>query len=127
MPARDPRTWKLEGSTDGETWTLLDERKDEPLFAKRHETRGYQIAKPTACRFFRFTFMPNPGVTHFQVSEIQLDGVAAPKHSHRLRRTSIRGRSIFVQPWRRSSTRKTEYDSRASISCPRRMKCSSRV
>ena len=79
VPARDPRTWKLEGSTDGETWTLLDEHKDEPLFAKRHETRGYQIAKPAACRLFRFTFMPNPGVTHFQVAEIQLDGVATPE------------------------------------------------
>ena len=75
VPARDPRTWKLEGSTDGKTWTLLDEHKDEPLFAKRHETRSYQIAKPAACRFFRFTFMPNPDVTHFQVAEIALDGV----------------------------------------------------
>ena len=36
--------------------------------------RAYTIAKPAACRFFRFTFMPNPGVTHFQVSEIALDG-----------------------------------------------------
>ncbi len=25
------------------------------------------------------TFMPNPGVTHFQVAEIQLDGVATPQ------------------------------------------------
>ena len=77
VPARDPRTWKLEGSTDGKTWTLLDEHKDEPLFAQRHETRSYPIAKPAACRFFRFTFMPNPGVTHFQVAEIALDGVTA--------------------------------------------------
>lgn len=78
VPGRDPRTWKLEGSIDGKTWTLLDEHKDEPLFAQRHETRSYPIAKPTACRFFRMTFMPNPGVTHFQVAEVQLDGVAAP-------------------------------------------------
>ena len=42
VPARDPRTWKLEGSTDGKTWTLLDEHKDEPVFAKRHETRSYR-------------------------------------------------------------------------------------
>ncbi|MGO8749594.1 MAG: glycosyl hydrolase family 95 catalytic domain-containing protein [Thermoguttaceae bacterium] len=57
-------------------WTLLDEHKNEPLFAKRHETRSYMVAHPAACRFFRFTFMPNCGITHFQVSEIQLDGVA---------------------------------------------------
>ena len=78
MPARDPRTWKLEGSADGEAWTLLDEHQDEPLFAERHETRSYKIATPIACRFFRLTFMPNPDVTHFQVAEIQLDGVASP-------------------------------------------------
>lgn len=80
VPARDPRTWKLEGSTDGRTWTLLDEHQDEPLFSKRHETRSYEIARPASCRFYRFTFIPNPGVTHFQVAEITLDGItpAAP-------------------------------------------------
>jgi alpha-L-fucosidase 2 len=76
VPARDPRTWKLEGSTDGKTWALLDEHKDEPVFPRRHETRSYKIAKPVSCRFFRFTFMPNPGVTHFQVAEIALEGVS---------------------------------------------------
>lgn len=75
VPGRDPRSWKLEGSSDGKAWTLLDEHKDEPIFAKRHETRAYKLAKPAAFRFFRFTFMPNPGVTHFQLSEIALDGV----------------------------------------------------
>ena len=39
VPGRDPRTWKLEGSADGKAWTLLDEHKDEPVFAKRNETR----------------------------------------------------------------------------------------
>ena len=75
VPARDPRTWKLEGSLDGTTWTTLDEHTDEPVFEKRHQTKAYTIAQPTACRFFRFTFVPNPGVTHFQVSEIGIDGV----------------------------------------------------
>jgi alpha-L-fucosidase 2 len=75
VPARDPRTWKLEGSLDGTTWTTLDEHTDEPVFEKRHQTQAYTIAQPTACRFFRFTFVPNPGVTHFQVSEISIDGV----------------------------------------------------
>ncbi len=75
VPERDPRTWKLEGSADGKEWTLLDEHTDEPVFAGRHETRSYKIAKPAARRFFRFTFMPNQGVTHFQVAEIALDGV----------------------------------------------------
>jgi alpha-L-fucosidase 2 len=82
VPARDPRTWKLEGSADGKVWTLLDEHKDEPVFARRHETRAYQIAKPGSFRFFRFTFTPNPGITHFQVSEIVLEGVTVNADAH---------------------------------------------
>lgn len=82
VPERDPRTWKLEGSTDGKTWTLLDEQKDGPIFAARHETRSYKIAKPSACRYFRFTFMPNPGITHFQVAEIQIDGITPAGNRH---------------------------------------------
>ena len=75
VPARDPRTWKLEGSADGQSWTVLDEHKSEPIFARRHETRSYSIANPRACRAFRFTFVPNPGISHFQVAEIALEGV----------------------------------------------------
>ncbi len=77
VPGRDPRTWKLEGSMDGKTWTLLDEHQDEPVFAKRNETRTYAISHPAAVRFLRFTFIPNPGVTHFQVAEIAIDGVTS--------------------------------------------------
>jgi alpha-L-fucosidase 2 len=75
VPGRDPRTWTLEGSEDGKTWTMLDEHKDEPEFAQRHQTKSYAIAHPAKARFFRFTFQPNPGVTHFQVAEIEIDGV----------------------------------------------------
>ena len=75
VPERDPRTWKLEGSLDGTTWKTLAEHKDEPVFGKRHETKSYTIAQPAAFRYFRFTFMPNPGVTHFQVAEIGIEGV----------------------------------------------------
>ncbi len=77
VPGRDPRTWKLEGSSDGNTWTLLDEHKDEPVFARRNATKTYQIPHPAACRLFRFTFQPNQGVTHFQVAEIELEGLAS--------------------------------------------------
>lgn len=74
VPSRDPRTWKLEGSADGATWTLLDEKKDQSVFAKRNERQQYAL-KTAAARFFRFTFQPNPGVEHFQVAEIEIDGL----------------------------------------------------
>jgi alpha-L-fucosidase 2 len=75
VSGRDPQTWKLEGSPDGKTWTTLDEHKAEPVFENRHQTREYPIARPAACRFFRFTFVPNPNESHFQVAEIGIDGV----------------------------------------------------
>ena len=34
-----------------------------------------RLRQPALCRFFRFTFQPNPGVEHFQVAEIQIEGV----------------------------------------------------
>ena len=60
------------GPTTRATWTVLDEKKDEPIFAKRNERRQYAL-NPAAARFFRFTFQPNPGVEHFQVAEIVRD------------------------------------------------------
>ncbi len=75
VPGRDPQTWKLEGSTDGTAWFLLDERRDQPVFARRHETRRYQVAQPALARHFRFTFQPNPDVTHFQLADLALAGV----------------------------------------------------
>ena len=77
VPARDPRSWKLEGSPDGAAWSLLDERRDEAVFEQRHQSRSYPIPHAIPARFFRFTFQPNPGVTHFQVAEIEIDGVVA--------------------------------------------------
>ena len=78
MPARDPRTWKLEGSADGQSWTVLDERQDQPTFAQRHQMREFTLATPATARYFRFTFTPNPGVEHFQVAEIALPGITVP-------------------------------------------------
>jgi alpha-L-fucosidase 2 len=75
MPERDPRQWTLEGSRDRKTWVVLDERKNQPPISNRQETKAYDIARPGKCRFFRFTFPNNPGVPHFQLAEIGLDGV----------------------------------------------------
>jgi alpha-L-fucosidase 2 len=75
VPARDPRTWKLEGSQDGVSWSLLDEHNEEPVFERRHQQKDFELRQPSLCRFFRFTFQPNPGVEHFQVAEISIEGV----------------------------------------------------
>jgi len=72
VPARDPRTWKFEGSTDGQQWTTLDEHKDEAPFARRGETKRYTCANPKAYSSYRIVFAPAADAPHFQVAEISL-------------------------------------------------------
>ncbi len=76
VPGRDPRTWTLEASNDGRSWRVIDERRDEELQPPRHQRRLYKLSHPVSGRFFRFTFQPNAGVEHFQVADIEIDGLS---------------------------------------------------
>ncbi|MEV4178694.1 GH92 family glycosyl hydrolase [Nonomuraea sp. NPDC049709] len=55
QPAEDPTGWVLEGSADGVSWKVLDERSGES-FAWRQQTRPFKIAKPGAYAHYRITF-----------------------------------------------------------------------
>ena len=78
-PARDPKEWILEGSNDGESWTKLDHKKDQPVFEKRFQIKHYGFDNETAYQYYRFTFIKNNGNILFQISEIALDGVSWPE------------------------------------------------
>ncbi|MFG3028501.1 glycoside hydrolase N-terminal domain-containing protein [Streptomyces sp. NPDC048253] len=75
VPQRDPQEWTFSGSADGATWTTLDSRTLEAPFESRFQTKEFTSAHSAAHRFYRFDFVPEAGVSHFQVSEIGLDGV----------------------------------------------------
>jgi len=75
VPSRDPQVWLLEGSADGKAWTELDRRSPGKPFERRHQTKAFDIAKPAAFRFYRFTFTPQEA--YFQVAEIALSGIDA--------------------------------------------------
>ncbi|MET3807159.1 alpha-L-fucosidase 2 [Nakamurella sp. UYEF19] len=75
VPERDPREWVLAGSTDGRSWTTVDERTLPAPFETRGQTKRFTLTNTTAYRWYRFTFVPAAGVSHFQVAEIALDGV----------------------------------------------------
>ena len=75
VPDRDPQQWVLAGSTDGQTWTTLDERTLTAPFETRGQTKHFALDNTVAYRWYRFTFTPKAGVSHFQVAEIALDGV----------------------------------------------------
>ncbi|HEY3561422.1 MAG TPA: GH92 family glycosyl hydrolase [Kribbella sp.] len=53
-----PTAWQLEGSTDGTTWTLLDDRTTQQ-FRWPHQTRPFKIPTPGHYQHYRLTF-PTP-------------------------------------------------------------------
>ena len=75
VPTRDPQEWTFQGSADGSSWTTLDTRTGAP-FESRFQTKTYTVANPGTYRHYRFVFVPKAGVSHFQLSEIGLAGVA---------------------------------------------------
>ncbi|MDP7062983.1 MAG: glycoside hydrolase N-terminal domain-containing protein [Planctomycetota bacterium] len=73
VPARDPKNWKLEGSQNGLSWDLLDERRDEPMWEKRHHRRDFQFENKQAYHHYRLTFTEvHADASHFQLAEVQL-------------------------------------------------------
>ena len=72
MPDRDPKSWSLEGSNDGQAWTQLDRRLNEPPFSRRKQRQEYSCANHTKFQHYRFTFLEHGSLTHFQVGEIEL-------------------------------------------------------
>ncbi|MDG4535133.1 GH92 family glycosyl hydrolase [Streptomyces sp. AV19] len=70
FPARDPRSWVLKGSADGQHWTTLDTREDE-TFEKRFRTREFALGNRTAHRHFRLEVTRNGGDSVTQLAEVQ--------------------------------------------------------
>jgi alpha-L-fucosidase 2 len=87
VPERDPQQWRLEGSNDGKSWSVLHEMKDQQPFAKRGETKTFNLpagGKQAPLKRYRLTFPQNPGVSHFQLAEITLGNPAtAPENYSR--------------------------------------------
>jgi hypothetical protein len=53
--AADPSSWVVEGSNDGRTWTVLDERHDE-TFQWRSQTRPFKLDRPSNFSRYRISF-----------------------------------------------------------------------
>jgi hypothetical protein len=73
MPARDPATWQLQGSNDGQTWTVIDTRTGES-FASRFLTKTYSCASAMAYARYRLNVTANAGANALQLAELQLLG-----------------------------------------------------
>lgn len=67
-PGRDPKDWKLTGSTDGTNWVDLDTRTGE-VFSGRRLTRTFDFKNKVAYKFYRISITSNGGDALFQLTE----------------------------------------------------------
>lgn len=70
-PERDPKSWRLEASNDGENWIVLDTRNDE-TFSGRNQTREFNIDNEEAFTHYRLYITENNGSGLLQISEWRL-------------------------------------------------------
>lgn len=68
---RDPASWILEASNDGENWTLLDSRSGE-TFSHRYATQFYSVETTRAYNSYRLTITAVNGGKELQIGELQL-------------------------------------------------------
>ncbi|WP_440962304.1 GH92 family glycosyl hydrolase [Paenibacillus nitricinens] len=77
---RDPKDWKLYGSNDDATWTLLDTRTDVS-FPNRYQRQIYDIPNQiTPYLYYKFDITKNNGESLLQLAEIALsNGIDQPE------------------------------------------------
>jgi len=75
-PDRDPRSWTLDASDDGLTWSTLDTRTDQS-FTARFQQHSYSVANSAPHRYYRLTISANGGSPLTQLSEWRLFGVGS--------------------------------------------------
>jgi predicted alpha-1,2-mannosidase len=73
VPGRDPRSWTLQGSTDGTNWVTVDTRTGLE-FSDRRQTRAFVVANPAAYPRYRLQVTANRGAAETQLAEWELLG-----------------------------------------------------
>ena len=69
--AQDPKSWTLQGSTDGTNWTTVDTRTDQ-TFPDRLQTRPFRIATPGSYSSYRLTVTADNGDARATLAEMEL-------------------------------------------------------
>jgi ELWxxDGT repeat protein len=74
VPKRDPKSWVLQGSADGRTWSDIDVREDRPVM-ERFGTATFDAKETKYSKKYRLLVRSNHGDAGFQLSGIELSGV----------------------------------------------------
>jgi basic secretory peptidase family protein len=77
VPGRDPRSWNLQGSTDGVAWTTLDSRSGQ-TFTARYQKKSYTIVTPASYVYYKLniTAVADPTLAKLQLAEWDLAGAS---------------------------------------------------
>ena len=67
FPGRDPQTWTMSGSTDGETWTELDTRSED--FDQRFMRQEYELDNTEEYQYFQLEITENAGDSSTQLAD----------------------------------------------------------
>lgn len=70
-PNRDPKTWTLQGSNNGSTWTTIDTQTNI-AWTDRYETQTFTITTPGFYFYYKLDITANWGDTNLQLSEFAL-------------------------------------------------------
>ncbi|MBM7116892.1 GH92 family glycosyl hydrolase [Archangium primigenium] len=73
FPGRDPKSWTLQGSNNGTTWTTLDTRTGQD-FPWRYQTRAFAITNTLSYSQYRLQVTENHGDVNTQLAEWELLG-----------------------------------------------------
>ena len=71
-PPRDPASWTLQGSNDGNTWTQLDARSNE-TFNARFQNKVFNVSTSGGYAYYRLN-ITNNGAASLQLAELELFG-----------------------------------------------------
>jgi hypothetical protein len=72
-PDRNPVAWKMSGSNDKQTWTTLDDQKNNRMLPDEDQQEyRFKPASKGSYRYYRFEFFRMKGGTRIQLSEIYL-------------------------------------------------------
>lgn len=102
---RNPKSWTLEGSNDGENWETIDTRSDCEFLANHHTLR-FDVNPGKSYERFRLNITENKGENNMQFSKWQLFGEL---EGQRKIRVACTGNSITA------NARLEEQDRYASI------------
>ena len=71
--ARSPKAWTFEASNDGENWTTLDTRTNEPDWSANGEMRDYQFQNDEAYLYYKYdcTELCSASATYLQLWELE--------------------------------------------------------